>query len=174
MSDPFIGQITMFAGNFAPRNWAFCDGQLLAIAQNSALFSLLGTTYGGDGRTTFGLPDLRGRFAMHAGSGPGLTTRAQGLKAGSETHTISASQLPQHNHTVSPPAASGEGQTTQPTGNYPAAGEEPTKPYTDAADTAQAAFVTSNAGSSLPVDHMNPFVTVRFIIALAGIFPSRN
>lgn len=100
ISDPTLAEITMFGGNFAPRNWAFCDGQLLSIATNTALFSLIGTLYGGDGRTTFALPDLRGRTAIHFGTGPGLSTRQIGEKGGSETNTMTLSQLPSHNHTI--------------------------------------------------------------------------
>ena len=98
MSEPFVGEVRMFAGNFAPRGWAFCDGQLLAVSQNDALFSLLGTIYGGDGRTTFGLPDMRGRVAIHAGSGPGLSPRRLGAKAGSEKETLTVNQMPSHTH----------------------------------------------------------------------------
>ncbi|WP_430974469.1 tail fiber protein, partial [Sunxiuqinia rutila] len=98
--EPFVAQISMFGGNFAPRNWAFCDGQLLAISSHTALFSLLGTTYGGDGRTTFALPDLRGRTPVHAGNGPGLSPRALGSKFGSEQTTLTTNNLPSHNHTV--------------------------------------------------------------------------
>ena len=101
MSEPFVGEIRMFAGNFAPRGWAFCDGQLLAVSQNDALFSLLGTIYGGDGRTTFGLPDLRGRVPIHAGSGPGLSPRRLGAKAGAENVTLTVNQLPSHSHRLS-------------------------------------------------------------------------
>ena len=111
MSDPFIAEIIMFGGNFAPRGWAFCDGQLLSISSNSALFSILGTTYGGDGRTTFGLPDLRGRVAMHPGSGPGLTQRRLGEKSGMETVTLTTNQIPSHNHTATA-TASGTGTGT--------------------------------------------------------------
>jgi len=98
MSEPFVGEIRMFAGNFAPRGWAFCDGQLLAVSQNDALFSLLGTIYGGDGRTTFGLPDMRGRTPLHAGQGPGLSNRRLGAKAGAENVTLTVNQLPSHRH----------------------------------------------------------------------------
>ena len=99
-TEPFIAEIIMFAGNFAPRGWALCDGQLLPISQNSALFSILGTTYGGDGRTTFGLPDLRGRSPMHEGSGPGLSSRTLGSKTGSESNILNTNQLPSHTHTI--------------------------------------------------------------------------
>ena len=98
MSDPFVGEIRMFAGNFAPRSWALCDGQLLAVSQNDTLFSLFGTIYGGDGRTTFGLPDLRGRVPIHMGAGPGLTPRSIGSRSGSERATVSSNQLPAHTH----------------------------------------------------------------------------
>jgi microcystin-dependent protein len=100
MSNPFLGQVIIFAGNFAPKGWAFCNGQLLAISQYTALFSLLGTTYGGDGRTTFGLPDLRGRVAVSAGQGPGLSNYTLGEQTGTETVTLSTQQMPQHNHIV--------------------------------------------------------------------------
>ena len=98
MSEPFVGEIRMFAGNFAPRGWAFCDGQLLAVSQNDALFSLLGTIYGGDGRTTFGLPDMRGRIPIHAGHGPGLSERRLGAKGGAEQVTLTVNQMPSHGH----------------------------------------------------------------------------
>src|SRR3954467_10025114 len=100
MSEPFIGEVRMFGGNFAPRGWAFCNGQLLSISQNTALFSLLGTTYGGNGQTTFALPNLQGRVPMHVGQGPGLTNRTQGEVAGTETHTLNANEMPVHTHTA--------------------------------------------------------------------------
>src|SRR3954466_14327922 len=113
MATPFIGQITLFAGNFAPRGWAFCNGQLLAISQNTALFSILGTTYGGNGQTTFGLPDLRGRAAMHWGQGNGLTNVVPGEMGGSETLTLLQTQLPQHTHTLQS-ITGGTGASTVP------------------------------------------------------------
>lgn len=174
MSEPFIAEIKMFAGNFAPRGFAYCDGQLLAISQNTALFSLVGTIYGGDGRTTLGLPDLRGRVPMHPGSGPGLSSRSLGQKAGSETNTLNATNLPPHHHAVSPPAASGEGQNVEPDGAYPAAGEEPVKPYASTSSTTLATYDTGDTGSGVPVNNVQPFQCVNFIIALVGIFPSRN
>ena len=174
MSEPFIAEIKMFGGNFAPRNFAQCDGQLLAIAQNTALFSLLGTTYGGDGRTTFGLPELRGRVPMHYGNGPGLTNRPLGQKSGGETTTLSALNLPGHTHSVSIPASAGEGQKVEPDGNVLAGGEEPTKPYATGADTSLAPFNTDNAGSGVSFTNLPPYQCVNFIIALVGLFPSRN
>lgn len=108
----FIGEIRMFGGNFAPRGWALCDGQLLAISQNTALFSILGTTYGGDGRTTFALPDLRGRLAMHAGTGPGLSTRKLGARTGLETNTLNINQLAFHNHLAGVSSLTGTGAIT--------------------------------------------------------------
>ena len=166
----YIGQIIMFGGNFAPRSWALCDGQLLAISGNEALFSILGTTYGGDGRTTFALPDLRGRFAMHPGNGPGLTTRVLGQKAGSEVHTLP----PFHSHGVAIPASSAEGETGQPGGANLAAGEFPALPYGPGNDTNLLPFDTQTAGGGSGIDHVNPFLCVNFIICLQGIFPSRN
>ena len=120
MSDPFIAQITLFAGNFAPRAWAFCDGQLLPINSNTALFSLIGTIYGGDGRTTFALPDLRGRAAMHAGRGPGLTQRNLGSSGGQESVVLTAGQLPPHSHTLN--ATNAPGDKGGPAGKMLAAG----------------------------------------------------
>jgi microcystin-dependent protein len=174
MAEPFIAEIKMFAGNFAPNGYAFCNGQLLSIAQNTALFSLIGTMYGGNGVTTFGLPNLQGRFPMHWGTGAGLSTRTIGEMAGSESTTLSLNQLPAHSHSVTPAAHAGEGQTALPSGNYPAAGEEPTKPYGPTADTALAAHNTLPAGGSQPFSIVSPFLCVSFIIALQGIFPSRS
>jgi len=167
--EPFIGQIALFGFNFAPAGWARCDGQLLSISQNTALFSLLGTYFGGDGRTNFGLPDLRGRFPMHAGSGPGLTPRAHGQKAGAQSHTTVTS----HEHPIAVPAANGEGQAGQPTNAYLAAGEFPTLPYGPTTDTNMAAFNSGSAGSS-SVDHMNPYLALNYCIALQGIYPSQS
>ncbi len=172
MSDPFVGEIRMFAGTFAPRSWAFCDGQLLAISGNEALFSLLGTTYGGDGRTTFGLPDLRGRLPIHAGTGPGLTPRQLGAKGGSEQAQVNVNQLPAHTHPmqvssdVSDTANPGSNVTARPT-SVDLYIEEP--PNTDMSGSA----ITS-VGGGQPHDNVMPFLAVNFIIALVGIFPSRN
>jgi microcystin-dependent protein len=178
MSEPFIGEIRMFAGNFSPRSHAFCDGQLLAISQNDALFALLGTLYGGDGRTTFGLPDLRGRVPIHMGSGPGLTPRAMASRSGSETATVSVSQLPAHTHMMqgSTTAAS----DTSPAGNVPGTGAGANlynaAPVAGDVVTMDADAVPVSGGSDPTQAHNNvmPFLCINFIIALTGIFPSRN
>lgn len=174
--DPFIGEVTMFAGNFAPRGWAFCDGQLLSISDNSALFSLLGTTYGGDGRTTFGLPDLRGRVAIHAGQGPGLTDRRQGSKGGVETVTLNIAQLPHHNHTLN--IVNSLAKESSPVGHAPAlpsGGGPMLYGSPDGGDTAEFHQSTIGyAGGGQAHENMPPYGTVRYIIALQGVFPSRN
>ena len=177
--DAYLGEIRMFAGNFEIRGWAFCNGQLLSIAQNQALFSLLGTTYGGDGQTTFALPDLRGRFPMHPGTGPGLTPRSQGETGGTETVTLTTAQLPAHNHTatVSLAVDTTVGTTAQPRNGLPARNASATPQYGTQANGVLAAGSTVQVGvtgSGLPQDNMPPFNTVQFIIALQGIFPSRN
>lgn len=188
-SDPFIGQITMFGGNFAPRSWAFCDGQLLPISSNSALFSILGTTYGGDGRTTFGLPDLRGRVAMHAGNGPGLSSRSLGAKGGTETNTLTVNQLPSHNHTATATTAvtiyadNGSGTSDTPGGNVWAKksrdsdySDFPASAVTMAAgaSSADTSVNVENTGGGQSVNNMQPFQVIHYIIALQGVYPSRS
>ncbi|MDH3451997.1 MAG: tail fiber protein [Gammaproteobacteria bacterium] len=168
MAEPFLGEIRMFAGNFAPRGFALCDGQLVAISQNDALFSLLGTIYGGDGRTTFGLPDMRGRIPIHAGSGPGLSTRRIGSRGGAENVTVSANQMPAHTHQLQADADVANEHT--PGGNVLAAAPVYTN-STPATPMAGAAIGTS--GSGQPHPNVQPFLCVNFIIALAGLFPSR-
>lgn len=174
--DPFIGEIKMFAGNFAPRGWAFCHGQLLPIAQNAALFSLLGTTYGGNGTTDFALPDLRGRVPVGFGQGPGLTNRSLGQASGAESVTLQVSQLPAHDHPFSVKASSGLPTTVSPTGAVLSAGSGPREANFAPApgDTAMAAQATGTAGTGSPIPVMNPSLGMNFIIALEGIFPSRN
>ena len=172
MSEPFIGQIMLFAGNFAPKGWAFCDGSLLAISQNTALFSILGTTYGGNGVTTFGLPDLRGRVAIGFGNGPGLTPRALGEKAGEENHTLIQAEMAAHNHAVSVGASNGAPSTTRPVGAVPAAGQ-----FYDAAANAGGslgAVTCSITGGNQGHNNMQPYLALNYVIALVGIFPSRN
>ena len=160
--EPFIGQIIMFAGNFAPRGWAFCDGQLLPISQNTALFSILGTTYGGDGRTTFALPDLRGRVPMHAGHGPGLSSRRIGEKGGQESVTLTIAEMPSHTHS----ALSSSTIDPTSTGAF-------VKGAVNATGTTPSINVT-NSGGNLPHNNVQPYGCVNFIIALYGAFPSRG
>jgi len=176
MSEPFVGQINMFAGNFAPRGWAFCSGQLLAISQNTALFSLLGTVYGGDGQTTFALPDLRGRVPIHPGTGVGLSPRSLGETGGAETVALAESQLPSHTHTATPKCNSGVANQQSPVGNVPAVeAAGVTATYSDQGYNADmATWLTDAAGGSQDHDNMPPFLAVNFIIALQGIYPSRD
>ena len=170
MSEPFIAEIIMFGGNFAPRGWALCQGQILSIAQNTALFSILGTTYGGNGQTTFGLPDMRSSVPIHPGQGPGLSAYSLGQKAGVETVTLLTSQIPAHNHLVN---VSGEDATSaKPTNNVPAAGGAYSPPA--AIDGIMATNTIGNTGGSQPHTNIQPYLCVNFIIALEGIFPSRN
>ena len=175
MSEPFVGEIRMFAGNFAPRGWALCDGQLVQVSQNDALFSLLGTIYGGDGRTTFGLPDMRGRIPIHAGQGPGLSPRGLGAKFGSERETITSNHLPDHNHGFM------ASDNTADSG-YPAdavvahTDTEPAVYYSDglAPDTDFPEDTLSKTGGNQPHNNMMPFLCVNFIIAWFGVYPSRS
>lgn len=175
MSEPFIAEIRIFAGNFAPRGWAFCDGQLLPISNNTALFSLIGTTYGGDGRTTTALPDLQGRSAMHPGSGPGLTRRRLGENVGVETVTLSEAQIPNHKHSLN--------------GNNDAIGNAATPSAAvglsrargglmfsdDTANLVPLANTTVNtAGGGQAHGNMQPYIAMNFIIALVGLYPSRS
>lgn len=174
MATPFIGEIRMFAGNFAPRGWAFCNGQILPISQNTALFSLLGTTYGGNGINTFALPNLQGRVPMHWGSGPGLTPRVLGESAGQESVVLLQAQMPAHTHLVN--SVSSGGNQASPAGNLPAIESTGTSlDYSNGAGTGTMNPAMINpAGNNQPVPVMQPYLTVSFIIALQGIFPSRN
>lgn len=183
MSEPFIGQIIMFAGNFAPRGWALCNGQFLQISENTALFSILGTTYGGDGRTTYALPDLRGRVALHPGTGVGLSTYDLGQGGGVESVTLNAANLPAHSHNVSV-TTPGQAYTTQiadehemGNGVYPAVTPQPayaadSEPSTIGGGTN--VLTTTQAGSNTAITNLQPYRAVNYIIALVGIFPSRN
>lgn len=176
--EPFIGQIMMFAGNFAPRGWALCNGQLLPIAQNTALFSILGTTYGGDGKTTFALPDLRGRFPMSSGNGPGLTPRPLGEKSGSESVTLTVANMPAHNHSLSGNAE--DGTSSSPEGGLlsaVSASDASNIPRIYGQSTRVVPLAASSVGAtggSQPVGTMPPFEVVNFMIALEGIYPSRD
>jgi microcystin-dependent protein len=164
----------MFAGNFAPRAWAFCDGQLLAVSQNDALFSLLGTVYGGDGRTTFGLPDLRGRVPVHAGTGPGLSARRLGERGGTERVTLTVNELPGHGHELRAVAAAGAQAT--PSGAHIAnsAGGSPFVSPAQSSTVAMNANVVQSTGGSQAHNNMMPSLCVNYIIALFGIYPSRS
>jgi len=176
MSEPFIGEIKIVGFNFTPRGWAACDGQMLPISQNTALFSLFGTQYGGDGRTSFGLPELRGRVPMHVGSGPGLTPRPIGQRTGSETNTISTNQMPSHTHSGGLMASADEGDRADPSAAFPARAEDPVRPYagTGTASMAGGAVQIGNAGGGSAVNNLQPFTVLNFVVALTGIFPSRN
>lgn len=183
MSQPFLAEIKMFGGNFAPRGFAFCNGQILSIAQNTALFSLLGTTYGGDGRTTFGLPNLQGRVPVHFGTGPGLPNVDLGETGGSPTATLNVTNLPAHSHTLAGNAAvpcfNGAGTLDSPANAVPA-GSASAENYAPAASAngslanAPVSGNTANTGNNQPFSIMQPYLGVSFIIALQGIFPSRN
>ena len=170
--DPFIGEVQWFAGNFAPRGWAFCDGQLLSISQNTALFSILGTTYGGDGRTTFGLPDVRGRVIIHQGTGPGLTNRRLGQKAGAESETLSVNQMPSHAHTLR--ASGGSATAVAPAGNVLASPGRTRLYDSGTANTNMNTAAITSTGGTQSHNNMQPYNTLSCIIALQGLFPSRN
>lgn len=178
MSTPYIGQILTFAGNFAPSGYEMCDGQILDINTNQALYSLLGTVYGGDGRTTFGLPNLNNRTPIHPGTGAGLPSFNQGEQVGTTEHTLTNNNIPEHSHTVGEVkllTSDEEATVKTPTGNYPA--QPPTFAYGDATDSKasiNAPTTTNSIGSSTPVDNMKPSLTLTYIIATSGIFPSRN
>ncbi len=174
MSEPFLAEIRIVGFNFAPRNYAFCDGQLLPISQNQSLFSLLGTTFGGDGRISFALPELRGRVPTHFGQGPGLTNRNLGQKEGEQSVALNLNQVPQHSHNVQ--ASSVDGNNPAPGGNILARSlnELYRQPTPSPTTIAMRADSITNAGSSQGHNNMQPYLTINFIIALQGLFPSRN
>lgn len=166
MSEPFLAEIRIVGFNFAPRGWAFCDGQILPINQNQSLYSLLGTTYGGDGRTSFALPDLRGRTPFHVGDGVTL-----GQKKGEETHTLSADQMPQHDHTLKASSTAG----AQPIANGNVLARSASQIYLNPTNLgAMQATSVTNVGAGQTHENMSPYLAVNFCIALKGLFPSRN
>ena len=175
MADPFLAEIRIFAGNFAPKGWALCNGQLLPISQNTALFSLLGTFYGGDGKSTFGLPDLQRRAPMHQGQGAGLNPRDIGEQGGEETVTLLESEMPNHNHSAM--ASTGAPSSGSPVGNvWSTLGTTRTPPplYSDTSNTTMGPKALNTSGSSFPHNNMSPYLVLNFIIAMQGIFPSRS
>jgi microcystin-dependent protein len=179
MDSPFIGTIILFAGNFAPRGWALCNGQILSIAQNTALFSILGTTYGGDGQTTFALPNLQSRVPIGAGQGPGLSGYELGEQAGAETVTLTVSEMPAHNHVVEVSTSAADSATASnkflanTNGLF---GSDPVtvNTYNGNPGGTLAGGSISVTGSSLPHTNIQPSLAMNYIIALEGIFPSRN
>lgn len=179
--EPFLGEIIWVGFNFCPRGFAAADGQLLPISQNTALFSLYGTTYGGDGRTTFGLPDLRSRVPVHTGDGPGLTSRALGSKGGEEAHSLTSNEMPAHSHgaTASVNASDDPGNNASPDGALPALaectnydGDGPTSPVTMSSSMVSVSI--GNAGGNQAHNNMQPFLTLNACVAITGLFPSRN
>lgn len=175
----YIAEIRMFAGNFAPRGWAFCQGQILSIAANTALFSLLGTTYGGNGTTTFGLPDLRGRTAVGTGLGPGLPAMNLGELAGEPTHTLIITEMPAHNHaTQTTTNASTGNNSSDPTNGFPGASSTRDSIYNSSADAkmnpGMVQVTVGIAGGSQPHNNMQPYLGMNYIICMEGIYPSRN
>jgi len=172
MSQPYVGEIRMFGGNFAPAGWALCQGQTLPISEFDTLFNLIGTTYGGDGQSTFRLPDLQGRFPMHQGQGPGLSNRTLAEQGGTEAVTLSVSQLPLHSHPAM--CSSGGGNSGTPVGNFWST--DPmgsTAAYAMGSDSQMAGNAIGNAGGSQPHENMKPFLALSFIISLFGVFPSQ-
>lgn len=180
MSEPFLAEIRIFGFNFAPRGWALCNGQILSIAQNTALFSLLGTTYGGNGQTTFALPNLQGNVPIHAGQGQGLSARTLGEAAGTSNVTLLSAQMPLHTHTLM--ATTANGTVVASTGNQLSKGikgniqaSNQAKFYSTTAPNAQLSpTAVSATGSSLPHNNLMSFLVVNFCIATEGIFPARN
>lgn len=173
MSEPFIAEIRIVGFNFAPRGWASCDGRLLPIAQNTALFSLLGTNYGGDGRTTFGLPNLSGRVPMHPGNGPGLSPHQLGELGGSETVALTNAQLPPHNHSAA--VADTNATSTSPQSLLPATANNDTYQNRGSKTAATMSPPSIGAtGGNVPHNNLQPSLAVNFVIALQGIYPSRS
>lgn len=171
MSEPFIGEIRIWACNFAPRNWAFCNGQLLPIAQNTALFSLLGTTYGGDGRTTFGLPNLQDRIPMHPGHGPGLTSRRLGDTGGTVAVTLSEAQMPAHAHSFQ--ASPDPGEVASPAGAALARSVGGAV-YASANNLVPLGSQLSSVGGGAAHNNLQPYLALNICIALVGLYPSRS
>ncbi len=174
-AEPLLGQIMLVGFSFAPRGWAFCDGQVLAIAQNEALFALVGTTYGGDGQATFALPDLRSRVPIHQGNGPGLSNYSMGQVGGTESVTLTINEMPAHTHTLGEAAINSDSKS--PVGAVVPGNVSGTNTNiysTAATDSNMAPNIVATGGASQPHNNIQPFVTINYCIALEGIFPSRN
>lgn len=171
MAEPFIGEIRMFAGNYAPRDWAFCDNSLIPVNENSVLFSLLGNRYGGDGRNTFALPDMRGRLPVHQGTGPGLTPRSLGERLGVEEVTLLEAQLPNHTHQLC--GSTDPALSVMPQGMVLATGQQ-LYAATSSRPVSMSTDQIGNSGGTQPHDNLMPFLCINFIIALQGIYPDRN
>ncbi|HEV2840319.1 MAG TPA: tail fiber protein [Chthoniobacterales bacterium] len=172
MSQPFIGEIRMFAGNFAPAGWMFCDGQLLPISENDALFTLIGTTYGGDGQETFALPNLQSRVPIHAGTGPGGTTYQLAEMAGTEQETLTVQQIPIHNHALLASTAIGTANT--PSGNVTSQSVSVKMYLADQPTGALNNNSVTPVGGSQPHENCQPFLCINYIISLFGIFPRQS
>lgn len=175
MADPFVAEIRIFPFNFAPKGWAFCDGQLLPLSQNTALFSLLGTTYGGNGKSNFALPDLQGRAPMHPGQGPGLSLHDLGETGGSETVSLLESEIPSHTHTLR--GSNLNADSPLPTGNTMARNLNNYNPYQQTVNANLIPMAPEGlppAGGDQPHNNMQPYLTLNFCIALQGVFPPRT
>ena len=174
MSEPFLGEIRLFAGTFAPVGWNFCNGELLAISENDALFALIGTTYGGDGQATFALPDLRGRVPVHQGTGQGLSPYTIGQTGGAEAVTLTVAQIPTHSHTLQ--VTTNQGTTADPKGNVIAAAPGTCSVFAarPANTLYNSAHVSPSTSGNLPHENRQPFVAINYIIALQGIWPPQN
>ncbi len=170
--DPFVAEIRLFPFNFAPKGWAMCNGQIMAIAQNTALFSLLGTNYGGDGKSTFGLPNLQNAGAIHAGQGPGLSSYTQGQTGGSETVTLLTAELPAHLHQAR--CSSTDGNDYGPSGDFWAPDVTGNPQYGKNATTTMAGDAVGPTGGSQPHNNMQPYLALNYCIALQGVFPARS
>ncbi len=170
--DPYVGEIRIFAGNFAPNGWMFCDGQLLSISEHSALFSLIGTIYGGDGQTTFQLPDLRGRAALHQGTGPGGSPYIIGQQGGVEQVTLTTNQIPNHSHSLMFNAAKGE--SVNPASNFPARNSAGAVQYGELSNENANASTLGASGGNQPHENRQPYLALNYIISLYGVFPSQS
>nr|WP_249137473.1 tail fiber protein [Bradyrhizobium tropiciagri] len=172
--DPFVAEIRIFGFNFAPKGWAFCNGQILPLSQNTALFSLLGTTYGGDGKSNFALPNMQGRAPMHPGQGPGLSLHDLGETGGEETVTLLQSEIPSHPHPVESVAANFSGTSDVPTNNALAKSAQGNAYTSTATLVAMSPLEIGLSGNSLPHNNMQPYLTLNFCIALQGVYPPRS